>query len=510
MVKTKEPKKKMAKSVKSKATLKLAPPKIPQGIEFSPLAIDTATSAVINDNKINDIVGLLNLWQQNIASIDEDTEPVFRHLALGLYNVFIHFIDDNRLVVTKRDQNDEAKVKVVKWLNSQYSKFQSHLCKAIASPKAESLAADAIDLMMQFVKHETDAAGKLVYFADKCLRQMRPALLQLSPGVMAHFTTAYLVPYFDVRFYFFYQLAEVITTTMFDNYFVMAERLKLLSDGQLAETKLPAKVRPSQFAIHFQEVTLKLLGLPDLEISHYQRIMALLHKRIIPHMYQPQQLLDFLTQCYDQGGELSLLTLLSLWELMKKFNLEYPDFYTKLYSLLTPEMMSLAYQSRFLRLCELFLALTHLSSQLVALFIKRLAALTLNAPAPSTVVVIPYVYNLLKLHPTCMQMIHRPEGEGDTFDSSEPNPLKTKALESLVWELAALQNHYHPNIATLAKIYGDPFRKDKYNLEDFYNWLYEQLVELEQLKRYKGSAALEFEEFPLVLGDQGYLVGWSV
>jgi len=49
------------------------------------------------------------------------------------------------------------------------------------------------------------------------------------------------------------------------------------------------------------------------------------------------------------------------------------------------------------------------------------------------------VYNLLKRHPTCMQIIHRPDslpGRPDPFNPQEPDPLQTGALESSLWELA--------------------------------------------------------------------------
>jgi len=51
------------------------------------------------------------------------------------------------------------------------------------------------------------------------------------------------------------------------------------------------------------------------------------------------------------------------------------------------------------------------------------------------------VYNLLKRHPTCMQIIHRPDslpGRPDTFDPTQTDPLQTRALESSLWELAVI------------------------------------------------------------------------
>jgi U3 small nucleolar RNA-associated protein 19 len=64
------------------------------------------------------------------------------------------------------------------------------------------------------------------------------------------------------------------------------------------------------------------------------------------------------------------------------------------------------------------------------------------------------------------------EGVDDPFDMDETDPMVTGAIESSVWELEALQSHYHPNVATLAKIISEQFTKRSYNLEDFLDHSY--------------------------------------
>jgi hypothetical protein len=64
------------------------------------------------------------------------------------------------------------------------------------------------------------------------------------------------------------------------------------------------------------------------------------------------------------------------------------------------------------------------------------------------------------------------EGMDDPFDMAELDPMETNAIESSVWELEALQTHYHPNVATLAKIIAEQFTKRSYNLEDFLDHSY--------------------------------------
>jgi U3 small nucleolar RNA-associated protein 19 len=130
---------------------------------------------------------------------------------------------------------------------------------------------------------------------------------------------------------------------------------------------------------------------------------------------------------------------------MQKHNLDYPDFYVKLYALFTPTLFHTRYLARFLRLSDLFLSSTYLPAALVASFIKRLSQLSLSAPPQGIVAILPMVYNLLKRHPTCMQIIHRPDsipGRPDPFNPQEPDPLQTGALESSLWELAVLPSSF--------------------------------------------------------------------
>ena len=100
------------------------------------------------------------------------------------------------------------------------------------------------------------------------------------------------------------------------------------------------------------------------------------------------------------------------------FHSEYPDFYTKLYSLLDRSVLHVRYRPRFFRLLDIFMSSSHLPANLVASFIKRLSRLALSASPAAIVTVVPFVYNLLKRHPSCMVLVHR-STEGDDYDWSK-------------------------------------------------------------------------------------------
>lgn len=221
-------------------------------------------------------------------------------------------------------------------------------------------------------------------------------------------------------------------------------------------------------------------------LTPLQRKTILTHTThiIIPWLQHPERLLDFLTDSYNTGGATSLLALSGLYHLIHKHNLDYPAFYPRLYSLLNDSLLHSKHRSRFFRLLNTFLASTHLPAALVASFIKKLARLALHGPPAGIVAVVPWIYNMLRAHPTCTFMLHREtrtdeeravlkeHGIVDVFDETEPDPMLTHALESSLWELETLQAHYHPNVAALARIVAEQFTKPEYNLEDFLDLSY--------------------------------------
>jgi U3 small nucleolar RNA-associated protein 19 len=228
------------------------------------------------------------------------------------------------------------------------------------------------------------------------------------------------------------------------------------------------------------------LALMGLEIDKDQRkaLLTTMATSIAPWFLKPEMLMDFLTDSYDAGGSTSLLALSGVFYLIQEKNLDYPSFYKKLYSLLDSEILHSKHRSRFFRLLDTFLGSTHLPAVLVASFLKRLSRLTLHSPPAGIVAVVPWIYNILKKHPSCTFMIHREmrdpsikemiesEGLNDPFNMDEEDPMETNAIESSLWEIVMLQSHYHPNVATLAKIIAEQFTKHSYNLEDFLDHSY--------------------------------------
>jgi U3 small nucleolar RNA-associated protein 19 len=266
------------------------------------------------------------------------------------------------------------------------------------------------------------------------------------------------------------------------------------------------------------------LSLISTEMNREQRkeILGLMAESIAPWFMKPELLMDFLTDSYNTGGSISLLALSGVFYLIQERNLDYPSFYPKLYSLLDRDILHSKHRSRFFRLMDTFLGSTHLPAVLVASFIKRFSRLALNASPAGVIPIIPWIYNLLKKHPTCTFMIHRvprtveereilkSEGLSDPFLMDEEDPMETKAIDSSLWEIGMLQSHFHPNVATVAKIISEQFTKQAYNLEDFLDHSYgsvsyqfslrsssvltvKQMLEAEFSKDIKKKPVVEFE-----------------
>lgn len=243
------------------------------------------------------------------------------------------------------------------------------------------------------------------------------------------------------------------------------------------------------------------------DLSHTQRKTLLRNMvyTIEPWFNRPELLMDFLTDSYNVGGATSLLALSGLFYLIREKNLDYPQFYHKLYSLLDADLLHSKHRSRFFRLMNTFLSSTHLPATLIASFIKRLSRLALNAPPTAIVVIVPFIYNLLKNHPTCTFMLHRvvrdeqtkatleAEGMDDPFDVNEGDPTRTMAIESSLWEIETLQSHYHPNVAAIARIISEQFTKQAYNLEDFLDYTYQGMLQAEL-----GTEDKPFKRIPVV------------
>lgn len=511
----------------------------------------------------NSILTLLNEfdYDQDILQNDEHMEQKLRFLAVALFQIFKKMFARNELSTISKSKNNTASlIKLNEWCKKTYSTFKNKLLGVISKLTIEtSLALDCLDLYMQVLELESiHFASKkdAPFFPNKTLKALIIALWksniedaeidssngQSSNFILLEFSEKYYKPFVDIQYYFQSEFNLLLQDEQLkDQYCSMGSTAKWTTlmnhDNHLDTTTEELEVfvsnppqaieNDSKFKSTLEKNWCIILN-GELSLQLYKTILTVLHKRIIPHFHTPTKLMDFLTDSYnvsndnlEQNGIIPILALNGLFELMVKNNLEYPNFYQKLYQLLTPQLMHVKYRPRFFRLMDIFLASTHVSVHLIASFIKRLARLSLSAPPSAIVMIIPFIYNLLKKHPNCMIMIHNPKYLYDPFQTpeeqnelklaksqyedpflmDEQDPESTNAFGSSLWELQTLTQHYHPNVASLAKIFSQPFKKMNYNMEDFLDWSYDSLLAAESSRKLKIMPVLEYETFDSVLGN---------
>ncbi len=285
------------------------------------------------------------------------------------------------------------------------------------------------------------------------------------------------------------------------------------------------------------------LSLPN---DIYRKSLSHLHDLVIPNLTTPLLLSDFLTHSLDRGGLDGMLALNGIFILVTQHGLEYPKFYERLYGLFTQDIFLSRHRLRFFQLADIFLASPMVPAYTAAAFAKRFARQALSAPPAGALIAIVFIHNLLRRHPSCVQLVHRAPPGGlaavatsipqtveeaakmkqkgpvwrgeDVFNMSEPDPAKTRALESSLWELTALKNHADPSVssycAILEKDLTDRRRTAEIDVGDVLSASYTSMFTREVEKRLKSVPAAFYavDAMPKKVMDEvfsGDFEGWS-
>ncbi|XP_011506316.1 PREDICTED: nucleolar complex protein 4 homolog B [Ceratosolen solmsi marchali] len=202
----------------------------------------------------------------------------------------------------------------------------------------------------------------------------------------------------------------------------------------------------------------------------HKQLLVVLLERVMPHLEKPVLMTDFLMDSLDIDGPIGLLALQGVFVLVTKHNLDYPNIFTKLYSMFEPEILHTKYKARLFYLSDLFLSSTHLPEALVAAFAKRLSRLTLVAPPEDILIILLFIGNLLLRHPGLKRLIDHPQGNEEELGTNDPflmeerDPLQSNALLSSLWEIKGLQYHILPSIATAARFIREPLPSIEYDM----------------------------------------------
>ncbi|KIW04040.1 uncharacterized protein PV09_04862 [Verruconis gallopava] len=485
--------------------IKSAQPSDEQTLEDEVLQLE---SQVLESRKhYNNIPKLLALARRQDLITDDTLLS-----AIALCRIYTRLFASDALAKSKEEDGTEEVI--VRWLRERLDEYIQLLCDSVRDG-SETVQSPLLSLAMRMVKEQINYDGSKEWTKGIFPRVVDAALAG-GEIIWEEFCATFCAEYDDVRVFTLVHLTERLHTNP-DEELVNATINLLLELKPPPEENDKTTLFASQIAKGVQNLVsskkqrkaaqgawLAILKSP-LSKQQNKQILGALVDSIVPWFTKVEMLMDYLTDSFNVGGATSLLALSGLFHLMQERNLDYPSFYQKLYSLLDEDLLHSKHRSRFFRLLDVFMGSTHLPAALVASFIKRLSRLALHAPPAAIVVVVPWIYNMFKRHPQCTFMLHRTartaeqraawetEGFKDPFDASETDPMETQAIDSSVWEIVTLQSHWHPNVATLAKIVSEQFTKQSYNLEDFLDHSYKSLLDAELGKEMKKTPVVEWE-----------------
>lgn len=120
------------------------------------------------------------------------------------------------------------------------------------------------------------------------------------------------------------------------------------------------------------------------------------------------------------------------------------------------QVFTARYRAKFLQLTDIFLASSMVPAYTAAAFAKRFARLALSVPPAGALCCMAFAHNLIRRHPGCMCLIHRPNDVPgpDSYDPEAPNLDGSKGIESCLWELAAFKAHLNPTVRPHHLHYG--------------------------------------------------------
>ncbi|TRY61909.1 hypothetical protein TCAL_13364 [Tigriopus californicus] len=363
------------------------------------------------------------------------------------------------------------------WSPVQARRFKSLILALCQAPRSTHRQIQRCQEFLEFVDVQQQALHTLAMFLKSALKATATPLNQITQGNVMSF----------LEVLNFRQLTE------------KDQPRSWLCQDQADRNQFPyayPKVRQT-----FSEIWERFLKL-NFDLDLYKRVLIIMDEKIMAHLTRPLLLTDFLINSYHVGGPISILALNGVFTLIQNYHLEYPDFYQKLYALLQPDILHAKYRARFFYMADIFLTSTHLPEYLVAAFAKRLARLTLTAPAPAFLMILPFIGNLLLRHKSLLKLLHgqppesdepAPELESDPYRSDEPDPAQCRALDSCLWEIQTLQHHALPQVSQVAKTMFKKLPEMEWDLSQYLDITIDDMMTVETKKTIFVNVPLNFE-----------------
>ena len=319
------------------------------------------------------------------------------------------------------------------WAHEKYLHFVKKLLNLL-NHQRKDIQKKCLDCLMQLLQEEHEAIIKSpkfdpsqAYFPNTLFSRVIDGLLQCNPTTMKNQLKNFdmYLKHSDIQFYSLKNIHRILNSrgksntqvanvrsnlcllllriTSTSNSSIEEEDGFIITDEEQLEKFSPDSKEGKKL---FSNTWLSLLRL-QLPNEILKKILASLHSDVMPYMEDPKLLIDFLTDAYNLEGPVALLALNGLFLLIQKYNLDYPDFFKKLYNLIDADVFEAQHSGKFFSLMDLFLTSTTLPSYLVAAFAKRLARISLRTSPDGIKIILAVIENLMKRHPSCRLLIHR-------------------------------------------------------------------------------------------------------
>ncbi|XP_067935790.1 nucleolar complex protein 4 homolog [Watersipora subatra] len=469
--------------------------------------IKSLASKIVSSKKhCNSVVKIFEFLLEENCSIE-------LHLACirAIHKIFCFYLEQNDVQhISTQGKSDSPELKLREWLRERY--IQS------------------VDVLLGQMQHEDSAVKELAlctlmkFLASEGIKPMDGrSKVSFPMGLFENIVSSLLnsvdeeeelinrfqeyLEYDDVRYNYMKRLMYIITSIQESSSEVSEVQISNLLSGMLILTSPSGSEKLSNFLVAssagsslvssvkvhremFSKVWLAFVKI-KLTSKMYKKILVSLPDKIIPHLQDPLVVSDWLISCYDRGGALSLMSLNGLFVLMNKYNLEYPDFYNRLYNIMDNEVFFVKYKARFFHMLDLFLQSLLLPTTTIAAFIKKLSRMALTAPPHGILLILELVTNLLVRHDTCRTLVHRDTScsfDTDPYIPDESDINKCNAVDSSLWEIKSLQKHWHHQIASQALRIEKPLPHIETPFVDVLEVGYDELMGKEVKKSKKDKA----------------------
>ena len=344
------------------------------------LEIREKTAAVVKNRKhANNILEI-------ISYLELETPGTTAAAALeGLKRIFSVAIEKHELQKGGGD-NADAEQKYRVWMSERFNEVIKKTSVMIHHSKA-SVSSLALSTLMSFISclwsaddkknisgwggQEKEILNNIVLSCISNKHQSRSVIARYQEHLL----------YVDVKFYFLKQLSKIVgvavknekvNAVFTENVLRFLEVISMDCVEEKQENSLKSflcnnlqtgessfKLGRDEMKNYFSSCWLQILKC-RINLDQFKRVLLILDDKVLPYMSKPLLMTDFLMTSYNVGGSISLLALSGVFTLISKYNLEYPEFYTKLYKLFTPELLHVKYKARFFHLANIFLSSSHL------------------------------------------------------------------------------------------------------------------------------------------------------